>query len=44
MRVLLETSMFSHKELLALIAEERRRHDGPATVTLSADDATGAAA
>jgi len=31
MRVLLETGMFSQKELLTLIAEERARHDGPAT-------------
>src|SRR5262245_44359167 len=31
MRVLLETGLFSQKELLALIAEERARYDGPAT-------------
>ena len=31
MRVLLETGLFSQRELLALIAEERSLHDGPAT-------------
>jgi len=31
MRVLLETGLFSQKELLALISEERHAHDGPAT-------------
>jgi hypothetical protein len=31
MRVLLETGLFSQKELLALISEERNLHDGPAT-------------
>src|SRR5881628_528357 len=30
MRVLLETGLFSQKELLALISEERNLHDGPA--------------
>jgi hypothetical protein len=43
MRVLLETGVFSQKELLALIADERRRHDGPATATLQAEDTTVAA-
>src|SRR4051812_49229429 len=31
MRVLLETGLFSQKELLALISEERNQQDGPAT-------------
>ena len=31
MRVLLETGLFSQKELLMLISEERNHHDGPAT-------------
>jgi hypothetical protein len=31
MRVLLETGLFSQKELLALISEERNLQDGPAT-------------
>src|SRR3954454_4122121 len=31
MRVLLETGLFSQKELLALISEQRNLHDGPAT-------------
>jgi hypothetical protein len=31
MRVLLETGLFSQKELLTLISEERSLHDGPAT-------------
>ena len=31
MRVLLETGLFSQKELLSLISEERNLHDGPAT-------------
>ncbi|MEO8916408.1 MAG: hypothetical protein ABI488_03220 [Polyangiaceae bacterium] len=31
MRVLLETGLFSQKELLALISEQRNQHDGPAT-------------
>src|SRR5450432_1458504 len=35
MRVLLETGLFSQKELLALIAEERSLHDGPATREVS---------
>ena len=42
MRVLLETGVFSHKELLALIADERRRHDGPATGTLQTDEIVAA--
>jgi hypothetical protein len=39
MRVLLETGLFSPKELLALISEERQLYDGPATrvVTDEAD-------
>jgi hypothetical protein len=35
MRVLLETGLFSQKELLALISEERSLHDGPATAVLA---------
>lgn len=31
MRVLLETGAAEHRELLALVAEERRKFDGPAT-------------
>jgi len=34
MRVLLETGLFSQKELLALISEERHLHDGPATAVV----------
>jgi hypothetical protein len=37
MRVLLETGLFSQKELLALISEQRNQHDGPATGILSDD-------
>src|SRR6187402_76757 len=37
MRVLLETGLFSQKELLALIAEERHAHDGPATGIVTED-------
>ena len=37
MRVLLETGLFSQKELLALISEERNLHDGPATGIVTAD-------
>jgi hypothetical protein len=37
MRVLLETGLFSQKELLALIAEERNLHDGPATGIVTED-------
>src|SRR3954466_16370871 len=37
MRVLLETGLFSQKELLALISEERQLHDGPATGIVTAD-------
>ena len=45
MRVLLETGLFSQKELLALISEERNLHDGPATgiVTEDARDVRGEA-
>jgi len=35
MRVLLETGLFSQKELLALVSEERNQHDGPATRSVS---------
>ena len=37
MRVLLETGLFSQKELLALISEERSLHDGPSTGIVSED-------
>ena len=37
MRVLLETGLFSQKELLSLISEERNQHDGPATGILVED-------
>jgi len=37
MRVLLETGLFSQKELLALISEERNLHDGPATGIVTED-------
>ena len=35
MRVLLETGLFSQKELLALVSAERNLHDGPATRSVS---------
>lgn len=34
MRVLLEAGIADHKSLLALVAEERRKHDGPATTAV----------
>jgi hypothetical protein len=37
MRVLLETDIADHKELLALVADERRKFDGPATTALRID-------
>jgi len=37
MRVLLETGLFSQKELLALISEERSLHGGPATRIVTED-------
>lgn len=37
MRVLLETGLFSQKELLALISEERNLQDGPATAVVRED-------
>jgi hypothetical protein len=37
MRVLLETGLFSQRELLALISEERNRQHGPATGVITAD-------
>jgi hypothetical protein len=39
MRVLLETGVADKRELLALVAEERTRVEGPATTTLQADEA-----
>ena len=38
MRVLLETDVASHKELLALVADERRKFDGPSTRELTEAD------
>jgi len=38
MRVLLETDVASHKELLALVADERRKFDGPSTRELTESD------
>ena len=38
MRVLMETGVADHKMLLALVSEERRRADGPATTELQAVD------
>lgn len=37
LRVLLDTGLFSQKEVLALISQERDRHDGPATRRISED-------
>jgi hypothetical protein len=36
MRVLLEAGIADHKSLLALVADERRKHDGPATTAVRA--------
>jgi hypothetical protein len=36
MRVLLEAGIADHKALLALVADERRKHDGPATTAVRA--------
>jgi hypothetical protein len=44
MRVLLETGLFSQKELLALISEERNLHDGPATGIVTEDARTARSA
>jgi hypothetical protein len=38
MRVLLETGIADHKALLALIADERRKHGGPATREITEAD------
>lgn len=38
MRVLLETGAADHKELLALVADERRKFDGPATSAVVEED------
>jgi hypothetical protein len=38
MRVLLETDAATHKELLALVADERRKFDGPAIKELTEAD------
>jgi hypothetical protein len=39
MRALLETQLVEKRELLALVAEERTRADGPATAPLRVDEA-----
>src|SRR6188472_1031517 len=39
MRVLLETGVAEHKELLALVSDERRQFDGPSTRELRFEDA-----
>jgi hypothetical protein len=36
MRVLLEAGIADHKSLLALVADERRKHDGPSTTAVRA--------
>lgn len=41
MRVLLETGIADHKALLALVADERRKFDGPSTRELAADEGLG---
>jgi hypothetical protein len=38
MRVLLETGVAEHKELLALVTDERRKFEGPSTRELRAED------
>jgi hypothetical protein len=43
-RVLLETGIADHKALVALVADERRKFDGPATSALRVDAALEAAA
>ncbi len=42
MRVLLETDVASHKDLLALVADERRKFEGPSTRELTESDLEGA--
>jgi hypothetical protein len=42
MRVLLETDVASHKELLALVSDERRKHDGAPTRELTEADLAAA--
>lgn len=37
MRVLLETGAADHKELLALVSDERRKFDGPATTAVRSE-------
>ena len=44
MRVLLETGLFSQRELLTLISEERSLQDGPATGLISDDASTASLA
>ncbi len=43
MRVLLEAGIADHKSLLALVAEERRKFDGPATTAVRASSLDEAA-
>ena len=42
MRVLLETGMTSKTELLSIVAEERARTDGPATLSLQRENVIAA--
>ena len=42
MRVLLEAGIADHKTLLALVGEERRKFDGPATTAWSGEPAQDA--
>lgn len=44
MRVLLETGIADHKTLLALVADERKKLDGPATTAVRVDAELEAAA
>jgi len=41
MRVLLESGMADHKALLALVADERQKFEGPSTRELSTDEGLG---
>jgi hypothetical protein len=38
MRVLMETGVADHKELLRIVSEERQAHDGPATRPVLRDE------
>jgi len=41
MRVLLESGMADHKALLALVADERQKFEGPSTRELTVDEGVG---